>query len=68
MRQTLGLVAALAAVIPFPMHRVRRRRTVTDVFAPLRDASELERAGARLWWSCAGMTTLLSVVLQLSLG
>jgi hypothetical protein len=61
-------MTALAAVIPFPMHRIRRRRRVTDVFAPLRDASELERAASRLWWACTGATTLLSVVLQLSLG
>jgi hypothetical protein len=50
------------------MHRVRRRRRVTDVFAPLRDAALLERAEARLWWSCTAVTTLLSTVLHLSLG
>jgi hypothetical protein len=50
------------------MHRVRRRREVTDVFAPLRDAAVLERAESRLWWACTAATTLLSVVLQLSLG
>ena len=58
-------MAALAVVIPFPMHRVRRRRRMTDVFAPLRDASELERAESRLWWTCMFATTLLSVALQI---
>jgi len=61
-------VAALAVVIPFPMHRVRRKRTVTDVFAPLRDAAQLERAESRLIWASTFATTLLSVALQLSLG
>jgi hypothetical protein len=61
-------MAALGVVIPFPMHRVRRRQPTADVFAPLREALELERAGARLWWACTGATTLLSVLLQISLG
>lgn len=61
-------MARLAVVIPFPMHRVRRARRVTDVFAPLRDAVELEKAESRMLWACTVATTLLSVVLQLSLG
>jgi hypothetical protein len=64
----MGVLAALAVVIPFPMHRVRRARRVTDVFAPLRDASELERAESRLWWACSAATTFVSVALELALG
>jgi len=50
------------------MHRARRPRRTTDVFAPLRDAAELERAEWRLVWFCTAATTFLSVVLKLSLG
>ena len=41
---------------------------MTDVFAPFYEAMEFERAVARLFWSCAVMTTLLGAALQLSLG
>ena len=61
-------MAALAAVIPFPMHRVRRRHRAANVFAALQDQAELERAVARFFWNCTLGTTLISVVLQLSLG
>jgi hypothetical protein len=61
-------MGALAVVIPFPMHRVRRRRPAADVFAPLREAVELERAGARFLWACTATTALLSAFLQMSLG
>jgi hypothetical protein len=61
-------LARLAIVIPFPMHRVRRTRGTADVFAPLRDGAELERAEWRLVWFCTAVTTFLSVVVQLSLG
>jgi hypothetical protein len=39
-----------------------------DVFAPLRDAAEFERAQARFMWACTAATTLLSAVLQISIG
>jgi hypothetical protein len=61
-------LARLAVVIPFPVHRARRTRRVTDVFAPLRDSAELERAESRMVWFCAAATTFLSAVLQLSIG
>ena len=61
-------LARLAVVIPFPAHRVRRTRETPDVFAPLRDVAELERAEWRLVWFCTAATTFLSVVLQLSIG
>ncbi len=59
---------ALAVVIPFPMHRVRRAHRAADVFAALRDQAELERAVARFVWSCTLATALMSLLLQLSLG
>ena len=61
-------LARLAIVIPFPIHRVRRARGSTDVFASLRDGAELERAAWRLIWFCTAVTTLLSVALQLAMG
>jgi hypothetical protein len=61
-------VATLAVVIPFPEHRVKRARRMADVFAPLREQAELERAVTRFVWSCALATTFVSVVLQLSIG
>jgi hypothetical protein len=39
-----------------------------DVFAPLRDAIEYERAQARFMWACTAATTVLSLALQLSIG
>jgi hypothetical protein len=50
------------------MHRVRRARRAADVFGALRDQAELERAVSRFVWSCALATTLMSVLLQISLG
>jgi hypothetical protein len=50
------------------MHRVRRARGSTDVFAPLRDVAELERAAWRMVWFSSAVTTLLSVGLQLAIG
>jgi hypothetical protein len=50
------------------MHRVRRAHRIADVFAPFRDAAELERIQMRFLCLCAAATTLLSVALQLSLG
>jgi hypothetical protein len=41
---------------------------VTDVFAPLRDSAELDRAESRIVWFCTAATTFLSAVLQLSIG
>jgi hypothetical protein len=41
---------------------------MADVFAPLREQAELERAVARFVWSCVLATTAISVALQLSLG
>jgi hypothetical protein len=62
-------VASLAIVIPFPTHRVKRRRLIgKKVFEPLGDAAALERADTRLVCLCAFSATLLSVALQLTLG
>jgi hypothetical protein len=47
---------------------VRRIRETTDVFAPLRECAELERAAWRLVWFCVAATTFLSAVLELSIG
>ena len=58
------MLARLAVVIPFPMHRVQRRLRVTDVFAPLRDAVELETAQTRFVLACTAATTVLSLALQ----
>jgi hypothetical protein len=62
-------VASLAVVIPFPLHRVRRRAaTKTQVFAALLDAARIERAQKRLVLACATIAVLLSAALELAVG
>jgi hypothetical protein len=60
----------LAKIIPFPVHRVRRparSRKARDVFGPLREAFELERAESRFVWACTALTTIVGVTLQVTL-
>jgi hypothetical protein len=62
-------VESLAVVIPFPLHRVRRRVTrKTEVFAALFDEARIERAQQRMLVACTGVVALLSVVLELVVG
>jgi hypothetical protein len=62
-------VESLAVVIPFPLHRVRRRITrKTEVFAALLDEARIEQAQQRMLLACTGVVALLSVVLELVIG
>jgi len=60
---------ARALIIPFPMHRVRRRRaSASNVFRALGDEAALDRAELRLLWASTAIVTLLGTALQLTFG
>jgi hypothetical protein len=62
-------VQRLAIVIPFPLHRVRRRPPrKTQVFAALFDEVAREQAQMRMLLACATFVAFVSVVLELVVG